>query len=964
MNHIGGFSISLIIMELQTIFVLLPLIIFLPFCCSSSTDTIRFNESLADGQVLISSGKKYTLGFFSPGKSTNRYVGIWFTKLPTQEVVWVANRDDPINDTSSSLSIDPRGGGLVLNQRINGTAATLWSINVSTGENPVVARLLDEGNFVLLRQDGDRETVVLWQSFAHPTDTYLPYTPRKTGPDYAIRSWKSPDDPATGDWSYVLEPNGVPQLILYEGRTKRWRSGPWNGFAWSGVPDIARVSFFNSSVVIDKNDVTFTCGLRDPAVVARVHLHPSGTLSRDLWQDKEGRWDEVYRYPTETCDVYGKCGPNGNCDPFKVVGDFPCICLPGFEPRSSSDWFLRDALGGCVRKRATRNLGCGGGDGFVKLENAKVPDTRTATADADMNLSRCEQECLRNCSCTAYASSNLTSGIGCMRLYGDLVDTRVLIGFGQDLYVRVDAIELAEYRKQLKGQKENMKVLAIVLASVGGTGIILGASTMFYCLLKWKRKGSSGDTNHMISRIKSESQKENLYEDKDSVVPTFDVLDIFAATENFSAANKLGQGGFGSVHKGTLSNGQEIAVKRLSQTSRQGIGEFKNEVRLVSKLQHKNLARIFGCCIHGEDKMLVYEYLPNRSLDFFIGYMSPEYAMEGLYSTKSDIFSFGVLTLEIVSSTRSNQCYQARPSSSLIGYVWDLWSEGRSLDMVDSSTMGESFSTDQVMRCVQIGLLCVQESPIDRPIMLDVVFMLGNANTLPSPKKPAFIGTLSSGQEIAVKRLSQTSRQGIREFKNEVRLVSKLQHKNLARIFGCCIHGEDKMLVYEYLPNRSLDFFIGYMSPEYAMEGLYSTKSDVFSFGVLTLEIVSSTRSNQCYQGSSSSSLIGHVWDLWSEGRALDMVDSSTMGESFSTEQVMRCIQIGLLCVQEFPTDRPAMSDVVFMLGNATTLPSPKKPAFVLNKKYDDADPATSSATGSSGVPSVNRVSITTLVAR
>ncbi|CAI0431248.1 unnamed protein product [Linum tenue] len=775
-------------MELQTIFVLLPLIIFLPFCCSSSTDTIRFNESLADGQVLISSGKKYTLGFFSPGKSTNRYVGIWFTKLPTQEVVWVANRDDPINDTSSSLSIDPRGGGLVLNQRINGTAATLWSINVSTGENPVVARLLDEGNFVLLRQDGDRETVVLWQSFAHPTDTYLPYTPRKTGPDYAIRSWKSPDDPATGDWSYVLEPNGVPQLILYEGRTKRWRSGP--------VPDIARVSFFNSSVVIDKNDVTFTCGLRDPAVVARVHLHPSGTLSRDLWQDKEGRWDEVYRYPTETCDVYGKCGPNGNCDPFKVVGDFPCICLPGFEPRSSSDWFLRDALGGCVRKRATRNLGCGGGDGFVKLENAKVPDTRTATADADMNLSRCEQECLRNCSCTAYASSNLTSGIGCMRLYGDLVDTRVLIGFGQDLYVRVDAIEL-----------------------------------------------------------ESESQKENLYEDKDSVVPTFDVLDIFAATENFSAANKLGQGGFGSVHKGTLSNGQEIAVKRLSQTSRQGIGEFKNEVRLVSKLQHKNLARIFGCCIHGEDKMLVYEYLPNRSLDFFI-----------FDKTKGLLLDW------------------MRRFEIIIG--------------------------------IARGLLYLHQDSRLKIIHRD----LKASNVM----------------------LDATMNPKISDF-------------GMARLFG-----EDQI---EANTERVVGTY-GYMSPEYAMEGLYSTKSDVFSFGVLTLEIVSSTRSNQCYQGSSSSSLIGHVWDLWSEGRALDMVDSSTMGESFSTEQVMRCIQIGLLCVQEFPTDRPAMSDVVFMLGNATTLPSPKKPAFVLNKKYDDADPATSSATGSSGVPSVNRVSITTLVAR
>ncbi|CAI0431235.1 unnamed protein product [Linum tenue] len=266
---------------------------------------------------------------------------------------------------------------------------------------------------------------------------------------------------------------------------------------------------------------------------------------------------------------------------------------------------------------------------------------------------------------------------------------------------------------------------------------------MVCCLMKRKRKGSTGGIAHTILRTNSDSQREILYEDKDSSVPIFDVNDIFDATGNFSLGNKLGQGGFGSVYKGVLFDGQEIAVKRLSQTSRQGIEEFKNEVRLVSKLQHKNLARLFGCCIHGDEKMLFGEDQTEANTNRVVGtygYMSPEYAMGGLYSTKSDAFSFGVLTLEILSGRRSNQCHQESPSISLIAHVWELWKEGRAMDIVDSSTLGGSDSTDQVMtRCIQIGLLCVQESPVDRPTMSDVVFMLGNATTLPSPKKPAFI---------------------------------------------------------------------------------------------------------------------------------------------------------------------------------------------------------------------------------
>ncbi|KAK9936197.1 hypothetical protein M0R45_013050 [Rubus argutus] len=183
----------------------------------------------------------------------------------------------------------------------------------------------------------------------------------------------------------------------------------------------------------------------------------------------------------------------------------------------------------------------------------------------------------------------------------------------------------------------------------------------------------------------------------------FDLESIVVATDNFSPANKLGQGGFGSVYKGLLASGQEVAVKRLSMNSGQ------------DQIQ-ANTNRVVGTD----------------------GYMSPEYAMHGRYSTKSDVFSFGVLLLEIISGKRNTDYNPESPTPNLIGKIWDIWREGRALEIVDPS-LGQSYPDDKVSKCIQIGLLCVQECATDRPTMLEAVFMLGNETTLPSPKKPAFI---------------------------------------------------------------------------------------------------------------------------------------------------------------------------------------------------------------------------------
>ncbi|KAF5474709.1 hypothetical protein F2P56_006587 [Juglans regia] len=295
---------------------------------------------------------------------------------------------------------------------------------------------------------------------------------------------------------------------------------------------------------------------------------------------------------------------------------------------------------------------------------------------------------------------------------------------------------------------------------------------------------------------------------------------IMAATDDFSESNKLGQGGFGTVYKGVLEDGKGVAVKRLSRKSWQGLEEFKNEVILIARLQHRNLVKLLGCAIEGEEKLLVYEFMPNRSLDFFIfdpkkrsqldwktynniivgiakgllylhedsrlkiihrdlkpsnvlldhemvakisdfgmarifgenqntantrrvvgtyGYMAPEYAMEGLFSVKSDVFSFGVILLEIISGKKNSGFYLTEHAQTLLAYAWRLWNEGKEMKFVEPVLIESCLTTQEVKKYMHIGLLCVQEDPADRPTMSSVVVLLGDESILPlpKPKQPA-----------------------------------------------------------------------------------------------------------------------------------------------------------------------------------------------------------------------------------
>ncbi|KAF3458031.1 hypothetical protein FNV43_RR02695 [Rhamnella rubrinervis] len=788
--------------------------LFLGLC--SCLDTISISQSIRDGDVLVSNGETFALGFFSPGRSNYRYVGIWYHKIPEQMVVWVANRNNPINGTSGFLSVDTQGN-LVLLFDNNDQTVPVWSTNSSslpTNEYSV-AQLLDSGNLVLFQNESKK---ILWQSFDYPTNTMISNMKLgfdgRAGLNWFLTSWNSEDDPRIGNYTLRINPAGLPQLILYKGQVPWWRAGHWNGIRLSGVPGSSMDSRDDSIFVYNDNEISIMWSMYNISIFSAIVVDESGVVQRYIWYQQERGWKQFTSSSAEPCDQYGYCGAFGLCGPNNTT-QFECTCFPGFEPKSPSEWNSRDATHGCARKPGS--LICSKGEGFVKLENVKAPDTSKVVVISGLSLEACKKECLRSCNCMAYASANISAGgSGCITWQGNLMDTRIFSGAGQDLYIRVDERELAQYAKKSKGFLATKTFRAIMVVN----GVLILFSIGFFVCWFAERKRQGQRKLFLDANITSEkSPKEKLEESRTHPdLPFFDIRTLSSATDNFSATNMLGQGGFGSVYKGQLVNGQEIAVKRLSKHSGQGMHEFMNEVTVIAKLQHRNLVRLLGCCIHKEEKMLIYEYLPNKSLDHFIfdvtrrahldwskpfeivcgiargmlylhqdsrlkiihrdlkasnvlldasmnpkisdfgmakmfgedqiqantkrvvgtyGYMSPEYAMLGLYSTKSEVFSFGVLLLEIISGRKNIGCVNGSHFPNLIGHVWELWNDGRVLDIVDPA-LCQAFSTDEVSRCIHIGLLCVQEAATQRPTMSDVIFMLANETPLPPPNTPAF----------------------------------------------------------------------------------------------------------------------------------------------------------------------------------------------------------------------------------
>lgn len=223
---------------------------------------------------------------------------------------------------------------------------------------------------------------------------------------------------------------------------------------------------------------------------------------------------------------------------------------------------------------------------------------------------------MKNCSCMAYSNLDIRrGGSGCLLWFNELVDIREFGENGQDIYIRIASSDL-DSPIQHGGSNDKKKVIIIVALTIITGMFLLGLCMLLYF---WKRKKNNERLRTEESDIQRSRQgHSNQSQKEDLELSMFEFDKIASCTNNFSADNKLGEGGFGPVHKGRLEDGREIAVKRLSKTSGQGLDEFKNEVICIAKLQHRNLVKLLGCRIQGEERMLIYEFMPNKSLDYFI----------------------------------------------------------------------------------------------------------------------------------------------------------------------------------------------------------------------------------------------------------------------------------------------------------------------------------------------------------
>ncbi|KAJ9549332.1 hypothetical protein OSB04_021875 [Centaurea solstitialis] len=779
-----SFYISSCLNFASSMWFLLLLYLSLAICFSSGADTLSANRSLSGDETIISKDENFVLGFFKPGESLNYYVGIWYKKVTSNPptVVWVANRETPVFDRfKSQLKIVD--ANLVL---LNESNFKIWSTNVTTttNSNSAVVVIRDDGNLVL--RDGSSSAEAVWQSFDHPTDTWLPGL--KLGYDYRTKksqlltSWKSKVNPAEGFFSMELDPSEKAYIFKWNRSKEYWTSGSWNGRVFSQIPEMRLNHVYNFSFFSNENESYFTYSVYNPSIISRFVVDVSGQVQQQIWLDSAKEWSMFssqpwyvfWPQPKIQCEVYSFCGAFGTCSLTRLP---ICSCLAGFKPRSESEWNQSEFSEGCVRKT---DLQCGmnlENPDFLTIKVKSLPENSFVAVGSG---GECRTNCLNNCSCNAYSFVDDQ----CLVWDGDLFNLPEDNTNGKEIYVKVASKDLPPRKKS------NRVTLSTVVGSVAGALFVSG---LIMLIIYRKNRRLVGKTR------------------LEGLLVAFEYKDLQIATKNFS--DKLGGGGFGSVFKGVLRDSSVVAVKKLESMS-QGEKQFRSEVSTIGTIQHVHLIRLRGFCAQGKKtKLLVYDYMPNGSLDSHLfhekpvlswktrydialgtarglvylhekcrdciihcdikpenilldadfcpkiadfglaklvgrdfsrvlttirgtrGYLAPEWLSGVAVTAKADVFSYGMLLFELVNGKRNTDGCEDLSTYFPCLAASVVMAGGDILGVLDTRLNKEA-NVEQVSRICKVAFWCIQDEEERRPSMSVVEQILEGVLDVKMPPVP------------------------------------------------------------------------------------------------------------------------------------------------------------------------------------------------------------------------------------
>ncbi|XP_054781705.1 putative receptor protein kinase ZmPK1 [Prosopis cineraria] len=532
---------------------------------------------------------------------------IWFTQLPqsspNSNVVWVGNRDQPVNGKRSSLSL-LRSGNLILS---DAGQRNVWSSDTSSSW-PTRLTLNDNGNLVLY-EIRSQESNVIWQSFDFPTDTLLPG--QQLMNDTQLVASRSDTNLSSGFYKLFFDDNNVLRLLYhrFDVSSVYWPA-PWmlSFEAGRSANNSSRVAVLDSlGSFISTDNYRFTTSDYEVSTQRKLKIDPDGNLRVYSLQQND-QWFVSWQAIADSCHVHGICGVNSMCKYDHSINKRKCSCLPGYRVKNHSDWSY-----GCEPKF---EFLCG--QNFLKLPSVEFYGN-DHVYKLNISFKNCKDLCIQDCECKVFQHT-FGEDIGLFRCY---IKRTLVSGINSPIfrgttYLRLpksstpsfleeeesslDSGDVCFVKLERASEHDNSFVKFLLWFSIAVGVLEVLCICLIWCSLIRPTKDS--DANQQVYNFLSPFRFRK-----------FTYPELKQATKGFR--EEIGRGAGGIVYKGVLSDQRVAAIKKLTGNNvggKQEEGEFMAEVSIIGRLNHMNLIEMWGYCAEGKHRLLVYEYMENGSL--------------------------------------------------------------------------------------------------------------------------------------------------------------------------------------------------------------------------------------------------------------------------------------------------------------------------------------------------------------